>query len=177
MAARNESAPGGPEFVVTRVFAAPREMVWRAWTELDRLKQWWGPKGFGIDSCTLDLRPGGVFHYRMKPPNGGEMWGKFIYREVAPPERLVFVNSFSDAEGNTVRAPFSADWPLEVLSTLTFEEANGQTTLTLRGVPVNPNEAERAAFGGMFGSMQQGWGGTLDQLATHLADQAKGQAP
>ena len=97
------------------------------------------------------------------------MWGKFVYREVKPPERLVFVNSFSDEKGNIIRAPFSADWPLEVLSTLTFEEQNGKTTLTLRGVPLNASDAERKAFEGMFGSMQQGWGGTLDQLAQHLA--------
>ena len=169
MAARSDAGSGGSAFVLTRVFDAPREQVWRAWTELDQLQKWWGPKGVAIDSSTLDLRPGGVFHYRMRPPAGGEMWGKFVYREIVPPERLVFVNSFSDAQGNTVRAPFNADWPLEVLSTLTFEEQNGKTTLTLRGVPLNANDAERAAFEGMFGSMQQGWGGTLDQLTDYMA--------
>ena len=81
-----------------------------------------GPKGFATTSARNDPRPGGVFHYRMRSPAGQEMWGKWVYREIAPPERLVFVQSFSDEAGNTVRAPFSAEWPLEVLSTVTFAE-------------------------------------------------------
>jgi uncharacterized protein YndB with AHSA1/START domain len=159
-------------FVVTRVYDAPRALVWKAWTELERLKQWWGPKGFAMQSSTLDLRPGGRFHYNMRGPAGavmGDMWGKFVYREIVPTERLVFVTSFSDPAGNTVRAPFSAEFPLEVMSTLTFEENGDRTTLTMRGVPLNATDAERKFFDGMFPSMQQGWKGTLDQLAEHLA--------
>jgi uncharacterized protein YndB with AHSA1/START domain len=158
-----------PPFVVTRSFDAPRELVFRAWTELDRLKQWWGPKGFTMEHCTLDLRPGGMFHYHMRASDGGEMWGKFVFREIVPPEKLVFVTSFSDAAGNTLRAPFSAEFPLEVVSTATFAESNGRTTLTLRGEPVAATEAERGFFHRMFASMTQGWGGSLDQLAEHVA--------
>ena len=84
-----------------------------------------------------------------------------------PPERLAFVSSFSDAQGNTVRAPFSETWPLEVLSTVTFAERD-KTTVTMRGVPINATEAERQTFQGMHGSMRQGWGGTLDQLTEYL---------
>jgi uncharacterized protein YndB with AHSA1/START domain len=172
MAARSDAAGGPDEFVVSRTYDAPRALVWKAWTELERLKKWWGPKGFTMQSCTLDLKPGGRFHYNMRGPAGAamaDMWGKFVYREIVPTERLVFVTSFSDPAGNTVRAPFSADFPLEVLSTVTFEELGDQTKLTMRGVPLNANDAERAFFKTMYPSMQQGWKGTLDQLAEHLA--------
>jgi uncharacterized protein YndB with AHSA1/START domain len=109
-----------------------------------------------------------VFHYRIKSPQG-EMWGRFVYRDVSPPSRLVFVMSFADAEGNVVRSPFSAEWPLELLSTLTLEERDGKTTMTMRGVPINASDAERRAFTDGRGSMTRGWGGTLDKLAAFLA--------
>jgi len=158
-----------PELVITRVFNAPRALVWKAWTEAERLAQWWGPKGFTMGVCTLALRPGGVFHYSMRTPDGHEMWGKFVYREIVAPERIVFTNSFADASGATIRAPFSADWPLEVLNTLTLSEHDGRTTLTLRGAPVNATEAERRTFEAGRSSMQQGFAATFDQLAAYLA--------
>ena len=167
---RNSSAmePGKGEFVITRVFDAPRELVWKAWTEPDRLMHWWGPKGFTMRDCKMDLRPGGVFHYCMRSPNDQEMWGKFVYREIVPPERLVFIVSFSDKDGNTIRAPFSQDWPLEVLSTVTFTEHEGRTTITLKGIPINATESERKTFEAGHEGMKQGWTGTLDQLAAYL---------
>ena len=174
MGAKGDVTADSPEnaFTLTRTYDAPRALVWKAWTELERLKQWWGPKGFTMQSCTLDLRPGGRFHYNMHGPAGAvmaDMWGKLVYREVVPPERLSFVTSFSDAAGNTVRAPFSADFPLEVLSTLTFSEHDGQTTLNMRGAPVNATATEQAFYRNMFPSMQQGWKGSLDQLEALLA--------
>lgn len=156
-------------FEITRTVNAPRDLVFAAWTDVERLKQWWGPKGFTMLACKNDLRPGGLFHYGMTAPDGAVMWGKWVYREIMPPERLVFVSSFSDEQGQTLRAPFSADWPLEVLSTVTFAEQDGRTTITLRGIPLNATDTERAFFKGMHGSMQQGWTGTLDQLAAYLA--------
>ena len=159
----------GREFVLTRVFDAPRELVFKAWTESERLARWGGPKGFTWVSAQLDLRPGGVFHYCMRSSDGREMWGKFAYREIRAPERIVFVFSFSDEEGNTVRAPFSPDWPLEVLNTVTFAEHQGRTTLTLRGYPINATASERKTFEAGYESMKQGFRGTLDQLADYLA--------
>jgi len=158
----------GSEFVITRVLGAPRQMVFQAWTEAEHLGRWWGPKGFSISLIKLDLRPGGLFRYSMRPPDGNEMWGKFVYREIVPPERIVFVNAFSDPEGNTVRPPFAPNFPLEVLNTLTLTEQDSQTVLTLRGLPVNATAAEHQVFAAMHDSMQQGWTGTLDQLAAEL---------
>jgi uncharacterized protein YndB with AHSA1/START domain len=86
-------------FVITRLIAAPRERVWKAWTERKQLMQWFGPKGFTMPAAKLDLRPGGTFHYCLCAPNGEETWGKFVFREIAAPARLVLVNSFSDEDG------------------------------------------------------------------------------
>ena len=158
-----------PVFALDRVFDAPREQVFQAHAELDRLSQWWGPKGFAWVEGKLDFRPGGLFHYRMRAPNGADMWGRFAYREIATPERIVFLNAFSDPSGAAVRAPFAAGWPLEVENTLTFEDLGGRTRLSLRGSPHAASPEECALFGSFEASMAAGFGGTLDQLADYLA--------
>lgn len=168
MATSTNSPTTEGAFTLTRLFSAPRDVVWKAWTDLEQLKHWWGPKGFRWVRFTLDLRPGGLFHYCMRSPNGEEMWGKFRYHEVAPPERLVFTVSFSNAQGGTTRHPMSATWPLEVQNTVTLSEQKGRTTLTLMGVPHNASEEERQTFRKGHLSMQQGFKGTLDQLEEYL---------
>ena len=97
------------------------------------------------------------------------MWGKFVYREIVVPERIVLVNSFSDEKGGLTRHPFSPTWPLEMLSTTTFTEQAGKTTMTLQWCPLSPTEAERKTFDTSHDGMRQGWTGTLDQLAEYLA--------
>jgi uncharacterized protein YndB with AHSA1/START domain len=156
-------------FTISRVFDAPRELVYQAWTERDHLVNWWGPKGLTMVHLTNDFRAGGVMHYGMRGPGGHMMWGKWVYREIVPPERLSFVVSFSDEEGRATRAPFSANWPLEVLSNITFTAVDGgQTRVTMEALPVDANDAEREMFRGFYASMQNGWGGTLDQLTEYL---------
>ena len=158
------------EFVITRVFDAPRARVWKAFTEAERLKEWWGPKGFSVIAAKMDLRPGGTYHYGMKAPDSTTMWGKFVFRDVVAPERMVFVNSFSDEFGGLTRHPMSATWPLEMLSTFTFEnEPGSKTKLTIRWLPHEASEEERKTFDASHDNMRQGWGGTLDQLADYLA--------
>ncbi|HVE70174.1 MAG TPA: SRPBCC family protein [Thermoanaerobaculia bacterium] len=160
-------------FTISRTFDAPRELVFRAWTDVEHLKQWWGPKGFEVRHCTLDLRPGGTMHYDMRGPNDMVMWGRWTFREVTPPERLVFVTSFSDEHGGVTRAPFfDGGWPLEVLSAILFEEHDGKTTLKMIGLPINATDAERATFKSAHASMQGGWTGTLDQLTAYLEKQS-----
>jgi uncharacterized protein YndB with AHSA1/START domain len=155
-------------FVVSRVFDAPRRLVWKAWTDPEHM-QWCGPKGATIRRVKFDFRPGGLFHYGMRPPAGNEMWGKWAIREIAEPERLVFVNSFSDEAGGLARHPMSATWPLETLSTITFAERDGKTLLTVQWLPVNATESEIATFNAGHESMKGGWTGMLDQLADCLA--------
>ena len=160
------------EFAITRSFNAPRDLVWKAWTDAQALAQWWGPKGAAIRVIKLELKPGGVFHYAMAYQPGHEMYGRFIFREIAAPYRLVFVNSFSDPAGGVTRAPFpqlEGKWPLEVLNTMTLTEQGGMTTLNLRGGPINATEEERKVFDSMHDSMRQGFGGTFDKLADYLA--------
>lgn len=158
-----------PEFVITRVFDAPRALVWKAWTEEERLKHWWGPKGFKIISAKVDLKPGGVFLYGMQTPNGQEMWGKFIYREIVAPERLVFIVSFSDPEGGVTRHPMSPNWPLEMMSVVTFADEGGKTAVTVRWRPHNATAEESKVFEAGYDSMRAGWTGTMDQFAEYLA--------
>lgn len=160
----------GKEFIITRILHAPRELVFKAWSEVEHLKQWWGPKGFKIHVAHWDFRPGGCFHYNMQSPDGHHMWGKFVYEEIEAFERIVWVNSFSDEAGNIVRAPFSELIPLEIRNAVTFSENNGMTTMTLHSEPINATEEERSFFEGMFESMQEGFGGTFDQLETYLAN-------
>jgi len=155
-------------FVFTRTFNAPRELVWKAWTESARLMEWFGPAGFVLTVSTLDLRPGGVFHYAMRSPDGHEMWGKWVFREIVPPEKLVVVFSFSDAQQGITRHPMSATWPLEKLSTILLTEHEGQTTLTLRSEALNASAEEQQTFDAGHDSMHAGWSGTMDQLDRYL---------
>jgi uncharacterized protein YndB with AHSA1/START domain len=157
------------ELVITRVFNAPRELVFKAWSDAKHLAQWWGPKGFEMGVMKLDFRPGGEFHYSMKTPDGQTMWGKFIYREIAPPDRLVFVNGFANEKGEFIQSPMINPWPLEILNTVTLTEHAGKTTLTLRGGPINASEEQMQAFENLRASMQQGFKGTFDQLEEYLA--------
>jgi uncharacterized protein YndB with AHSA1/START domain len=157
--------------VLTRVFDAPQALVYKVWTDPEHFGKWWGPKGFSLSVTQMDVRPGGMFLGSQKSPEGHVMWGKFVYQEVTPTEKLVFIQSFSDQEGNTVRAPFNPNWPLENINILTLTEEDGKTVLTLQGGPLNATEEERAAFEEMRPMVQQGFGGTFDQLEGYLASQ------
>ena len=169
MDAKNASITAGQDFVITRILNAPREKVWRAWTEREHLVLWFGPKGSTISHAALDFRPGGTFHYAMRSTDGTEMWGKWTFREIVAPQKLVLVSSFSDAKGGLTPAPMIDNWPLETLSTTTFEEHDGKTKITLRWAPLNATESQRQTFAKMHDSMQQGWGGTFEQLSVYLA--------
>lgn len=166
--------PAQRPFIISRLLDAPRDLVFKAWTERDRV-HWWGPKGVTINLRKFDLRPGGICHYGMRLPDGHEMWGKWVICEVVKPERLVFVNSFSDEAGGITRHPMSPTWPLETLSTVTFAAQDGKTLLTIQWLPINPTDAERKTFDEGHESMQKGWTGTLDKLAEYLAE-TRGQS-
>ena len=163
------SISGGPEFVVERVLDAPRDLVFRAWTEPEHLRRWWGPKGWEVTSVRIDASPGGTFLYSLRAADGNVMWGKWVFREVVRPERLVFVSSFSDPDATIAPVPFDADFPLEVHSTVKFEDEGNRTKVTLRQIPLNATDAQRATFQAFFRSMQHGWGGTFEVLAEYLA--------
>lgn len=158
------------EFVLSRVFDAPRALLWQCFTEPERMKQWWGPKGFKVLHSKMDLRVGGTYHYGMQAPDGKAMWGKFTFREIVPQQKLVQITSFSDEKGGITRHPLTPTWPLQVLSTFAFEDApGGKTKFTVRWSPYEATAEEQATFDAGRASMTQGWGGTMDQLAAYLA--------
>ncbi|MCI0616974.1 SRPBCC domain-containing protein [bacterium] len=151
------------ELVITRVFDAPRELVWKAWTEPERLKGWWGPKNFTAPVSKIDLRVGGKYLSCMRSPEGQDYWSTGVYREIVPPEKLVFTDSFADEKGNVVSASqygMGDDWPLELLVTVLFEEFQGKTKMTLRHVGLPAGE-----FSDMTNS---GWNESFDKLAESL---------
>jgi uncharacterized protein YndB with AHSA1/START domain len=118
----------------------------------------------------MDLRSGGIYHYGLRAPDGSTMWGKFVYREIVEPERIVVIASFSDEKGGISRHPMSPTWPLELLSIFLFDEVEKtRTKLTVKWSPHDAGETERATFAAAHDGMNQGWGGTLDQLAAYLA--------
>ena len=128
-------------FAIPRTLRAPRALVWRCLSERDHFVKWWGPTSHATSALRFEFRPGGLCQYSMSA--GGEaMWGSFLYLEVAAPQRLGFINAFSDAGGALHRAPWEPRWPLEMHNTLTLEESGGETTVHLVVRPVGDDEAE-----------------------------------
>lgn len=160
-------------FVSTYELNAPRELVFQVWTQAEHIAGWFGPKGMTLRVISLDLRPGGMFHYEIKLPSGEHMYGRFIYGAINPPERLEYITSFADAEGKPIHHPLSPEWPLEIFSVVTFEEMDGKTKMTLHAKAHNASDAEVQAFEVGAGSLKQGWAGTIEQLHSYLSNLAK----
>ena len=160
-------------FVITRTLDAPRKLVWAAFTEGERLKHWFGPKGFTPDVSKIDLRPGGTYHYRLAGPGGATIWGKWTFREIVPLQKLVMLSGFSDEAGGVTRHPMAPTWPLHLISVFTFEDAGeGKTKVTIEWTPYDDASPEEImTFDVGRASMTQGWSGTFEQLDTYLANQ------
>jgi uncharacterized protein YndB with AHSA1/START domain len=141
------------ELLITRIFDAPRALVFKAWTEPDRAARWWGPQGFVTVYCNMDVRPGGAFRVCMRSPEGTEHWKQGVYREVVEPERLVFTFAWEDAEGKPGH---------ETVVTVTFSEHGTKTKLTLHQGVFETVMARDAH--------QSGWTSTLECLADYLAN-------
>lgn len=151
------TATGLPEreVTITRIFDAPRSLVFKMWTEAKYVAEWWGPGVFTNPVCEIDARVGGKWRIVMRGPDGTDYPGGGVYREVVPPERLVFTNLATDQQGNTL---------LEGLTTVTFEDHQGKTKLTLHTRAVALVDYAAAFLGGM----EEGWKQTLDGLANTL---------
>ncbi|MCW3122231.1 MAG: polyketide cyclase [Flavipsychrobacter sp.] len=157
------------EHTIVREFNAPRELVFKAWSEAERLRQWRAPGGFEIEVLKLDFRPGGIFHYSIRG-NGQEMWGLFAYKQIVVPERIEFVLSFSDKDGNVVAAPvLDGKWPAEMLNVVTFTEHDGKTTVTIKGGPLNATEEQLKVYADNLSGMEDGYGGSFGKLDAYLA--------
>jgi uncharacterized protein YndB with AHSA1/START domain len=144
------------EITITRIFDAPRETVFEAWTDPKMLAQWWGPKGFTNPRCEFDARVGGIIRIDMRAPDGAiyPMGGEV--REIVPPERLVFTNNALDADGKPI---------IEGFTTVTFAEEGGKTKLTLR---TRGSAVTEIAVNYLQG-MEMGWTMSIDKLEALLA--------
>ena len=157
-------------FSISRIVDAPQDLIWKAWTQKEHLVKWFGPQGVTLTYSDMDFRPGGYLHSCMKTPDGAEMWGKLIYQEIHPIDRLVYITTFSDKSGGLTRHPLSPSWPLEMLTTITLAAENGKTKVTVGWKPINASAEEIATFNMAYDGMTQGWTGTFDQLTAYLAD-------
>ncbi len=147
------SLPSDREILLVRSFAAPRALVWQAWTEEDRITRWWAPRDYHISKSSMDFRAGGAWHYFMADAQGEGAWARMGYREIQAPERFVFIDSFSDEAGNEV--------PPAGTATVTFEEAEGRTTVTMHTRCQSPEDRDALLQMGML----EGIGESFDQLS------------
>jgi uncharacterized protein YndB with AHSA1/START domain len=144
------STPTRTTVVIERTFDAPRELVWQAFTEPERVKQWWGPEGYHCPEATVDLRIGGTFRFAMRGPGGDTHWSGGVFREIVPLERLVAILIFLDEHGTELTAPdpgMPDDWRDDALFSVTLADAaGGKTKLTMRqeGMPVEMVEGATA---------------------------------
>ncbi len=160
--------PVKDELIITRIFDAPRSLVWSAWTEPEHLMRWWGPKNFTAPFCKIDFRVGGFYLSCMRSPEGQDYWSTGVYREIVPFERIVCTDSFADEKGNVVPASHYGmpgdDFPLELNVTIVFEDLGGlpagktKMTLTHIGLPA----------GQMTEMCEAGWNESFDKLAESL---------
>jgi uncharacterized protein YndB with AHSA1/START domain len=139
--------------VITRIFDAPRELVFKAWTDPRRLVHWMGPRGFRSTVLHSDLRAGGAYRIHMRGPEGDDHWTQGVFREIVEPERLVMVGSWADGNGNPISP--------ETVLTITLEEDGGKTRLTLHQAIFESTTARDEHRGG--------WNSSLDRLAEYLA--------
>ncbi len=160
-----------PKYILDREFDAPRDMVWRAWTDPELLARWYGP---GVDTIIhkFDLKPGGMWLNEMKWGDKSDL-SKMVFQEVVPQEKLVWHHSSTDADWNVATNQMMADWPRVLLTTVTFEDAGAKTNVRLTQVPLDATEAEIACFAGMMAGMDKGWGGgykVLDEMFAELQE-------
>ncbi len=151
----------GSDFIVTRTFDAPREQVYKAWTDPEEIKKWWGPKHFTAPFARIDLREGGKYLLAMRGPDGKDFWNGGEFRVVTP-DRLVWVDSFTDSKGNPVPAStygLSKDYPMQTVITITFVETAGKTNVTI---------SHPMAEGVNYDDEMAGWNESLDKLSDSL---------
>ncbi len=149
---------------ITRIFDAPRKLLWRAWTDPEMIKKWWGPKNYTSPIDKVDLRVGGKYLFCMRSPEGKDFWTTGIYKEIVPFKKLVVTDSFADTDGKVVPAAYygmDPSFPLEMLATVTFDDfikVRSKLTLYHDGFPE----------GEMKDMAEAGWNESFDKLSQVL---------
>jgi uncharacterized protein YndB with AHSA1/START domain len=156
---KTQSYTQGREFVIERTFDAPRQLVFKVWSDPKHVAQWWGPTGWTLPVCKMDFRPGGIWTYCMRGPDGTEGWGRAIYREIVEPERIVYVDTFADDQGNALEG-----MP-EMVITVDFIEVGGKTKLRSTAEFATVADLEQTVGMGLEEGIKQTW----DRLAEYLA--------
>jgi uncharacterized protein YndB with AHSA1/START domain len=148
------------ELFLTRVFGAPRNLVFRAWTDAQHMARWWGPRGFTNPVCELEVRPGGLLRIDMRGPDGTVYPMKGVFHEIVESERLTFTSTaLEDEDGKPL---------FEILNTVSFEDYNGLTKLTLRALLVTKGFKLTPQAAAALSGMEQGWSESLYRLADEL---------
>jgi len=160
-------------FVITREFNAPRDLVWKCWTQKVHIEKWGAPQGFSMFAKIFEFKVGGENFYCQKSADGHEMWGKQKYLEILPPHKLVYTQSFADENGNIISHPMSPTWPLQMLTTIILEDKNNKTLLTLTWTPYESNDEGIATFNGAMDGMSKGWAGSFAKFEEYLMEMQK----
>lgn len=156
------------KLVITRRFDAPRQLVLEAWTHPEKVKQWWGPKGYSCPHAEIDLREGGTYLSCMRSSEGKDYWSTGTYKQVDVPEKLVLTDSFADSDGNIVPASYYGmddELSLTMEISVTFEQINNKTRMTLKHTGLPEGEIREEA--------KKGWNQSFDKLEAYLKASAK----
>lgn len=154
-----EIVKGERELTVMRTFAAPRELVFAAYSSCEHLKEWWGPRSWPMEECTMDFRVGGVWHYCLRGPNPGDAsWGRAVFEEIHEPERIVYVDAFSDRHGNV-----NEGMP-QTRSTVEFSDLGDRTRVAIRARYPTAEDLQQVLDMGMVEGLTE----TLDRLEEYV---------
>jgi uncharacterized protein YndB with AHSA1/START domain len=157
-------------FVIERSFPVSQQRLFEAFTRVEDMTQWYAPAGMTTIKAEQDFRPGGTYHYGLSSGQGNEMWGMVTYKEITPHSRLVYLQSFSDKDGNITSHPMAPTWPKQMVTTIEFLRVDPkQTKARISWVYAGVDDTEAATFKAAHDGMTGGWTGTLDALYAHLS--------
>lgn len=162
---KNSDAPDRDsqnQIEVERVLDLPILKVWKALSDAETLKKWWGPQDYTCPFSSINFKAGGKYLHCMRSSSGEEIWSTGVFNEIIPTKKIVMTDSFSDSKGNVIAASehdMPGDWPLELLITITLTEKNGKTELKLEHEGI-PDE--------MYEDCIQGWNSSFDKMERKL---------
>lgn len=159
------------KFVIERSYSVSQQRLFEVCSQVEHVKQWMSPEGMKVVKAEQNLKPGGTYHYGLATADGGEMWGLVTYREITPPSRLVYMQSFSDKDGGIAAHPMAPTWPREMTTIFEFiPTEENQTMLKISWIFAGTDDAEALTFAAAHEGMTQGWTGSLDKLNDYLLE-------